>query len=156
VIQGVGGGSHAALVLRNRGLRAAARDSRPARRQAARRRVQPSATPDRARPLRPPWRSVLAPLRGRASGPEDPALGHLATGKPDVGLPTEARWADASRTDAAHLQVGAGPAAVRHGPLGQLFTPRLLTSLAITEGCGIQWAADNDCFTGFDPAAAST
>jgi hypothetical protein len=26
-----------------------------------------------------------------------------------------------------------------HGPLGQLFTPRLLTSLDITEGCGIQW-----------------
>ena len=43
-----------------------------------------------------------------------------------------------------------------HGPLGQLFTPRLLTSLDSTEGCGIQWAADYDCFTGFDPAAAST
>jgi hypothetical protein len=40
-----------------------------------------------------------------------------------------------------------------HGPLGQLFTPRLLTSLDITEGCGMQRAAENDCFNGFDPAA---
>jgi hypothetical protein len=70
--------------------------------------------------------------------------------------PTEARWADASRTDAAHLQVGAGPAAYWHGPLGQLFTPRLLTSLDTTEGCGIQWAADNDGFNGFDPGRTST
>jgi hypothetical protein len=38
-----------------------------------------------------------------------------------------------------------------HGPLGQLFTPRLLTGLDIAEGCGIRWAADNDCFNGFDP-----
>jgi hypothetical protein len=34
-----------------------------------------------------------------------------------------------------------------HGPLGQLFTPRLLTSLDITEGCGIQWAADTTAST---------
>jgi hypothetical protein len=27
------------------------------------------------------------------------------------------------------------------GPLGQLFTPRMLTGLDITEGCGIPWAA---------------
>jgi hypothetical protein len=38
-----------------------------------------------------------------------------------------------------------------HGPLGQLFTPRLLAGLDLTEGCGIRWAADNDCFHGFDP-----
>jgi hypothetical protein len=38
-----------------------------------------------------------------------------------------------------------------HGPLGQLFTPRMLTGLDITEGCCIPWAADNDCFHGFDP-----
>jgi hypothetical protein len=38
-----------------------------------------------------------------------------------------------------------------HGPLGQLFTPRLLAGLDITEGCGIRWAADNDCFHGFHP-----
>jgi hypothetical protein len=38
-----------------------------------------------------------------------------------------------------------------HGPLGQLFTPRMLTGLDITEGCCIPWAADNDCFNGFDP-----
>ena len=38
-----------------------------------------------------------------------------------------------------------------HGPLGQLFNPRLLAGLDITEGCGIRWAADNDCFHGFDP-----
>jgi hypothetical protein len=43
-----------------------------------------------------------------------------------------------------------------HGPLGQLFTPRLLTSLDTTEGCGIQWAADNDGFNGFDPGRTST
>src|SRR6266540_158956 len=38
---------------------------------------------------------------------------------------------------------------VWQGPLGQLFTPRMLTGLDITEGCSIQWAADNDCFAGF-------
>jgi hypothetical protein len=32
----------------------------------------------------------------------------------------------------------------------------LLTSPDITEGSGIQWAADNDCFNGFGPAATST
>jgi hypothetical protein len=37
-----------------------------------------------------------------------------------------------------------------HGPLGQLFTPRMLTGLDITEGCGVRWGADNDCFNGFD------
>ena len=37
-----------------------------------------------------------------------------------------------------------------HGPLGQLFTPRLLTGLDLTEGCWIPWAADNDCYAGFD------
>jgi hypothetical protein len=37
-----------------------------------------------------------------------------------------------------------------HEPLGQLFTPRMLTGLDITEDCRIQWAADNDCFAGFD------
>ena len=26
-----------------------------------------------------------------------------------------------------------------HGPLGQLVTPRMLTGLDITEGCGIRW-----------------
>jgi len=36
------------------------------------------------------------------------------------------------------------------GPLGQLFTPRMLTGLDLTESCGIRWAADNDCFAGFD------
>jgi hypothetical protein len=35
------------------------------------------------------------------------------------------------------------------GPLGQLFTPRMLTGLDITEGCHLPWAADNDCFAGF-------
>jgi hypothetical protein len=35
-------------------------------------------------------------------------------------------------------------------PLGQLFTPRMLSGLDITEACRIQWAADNDCFAGFD------
>jgi hypothetical protein len=37
-----------------------------------------------------------------------------------------------------------------HRSLGQLFTPRMLSGLDITEGCGIGWAADNDCFSGFD------
>jgi hypothetical protein len=37
-----------------------------------------------------------------------------------------------------------------YGPLGQLFTPRLLAGLDTTEGSGIRWAADNDCFHGFD------
>jgi hypothetical protein len=37
-----------------------------------------------------------------------------------------------------------------HGPLGQLFTPRMLTGLDITEGSRIRWAADNDGFQGFD------
>ncbi len=37
-----------------------------------------------------------------------------------------------------------------HEPLGQLFTPRMLGDLDITEACRIQWAADNDCFAGFD------
>jgi hypothetical protein len=37
-----------------------------------------------------------------------------------------------------------------HKPLGQLFTPRMLSGLDITQDCRIQWAADNDCFAGFD------
>jgi hypothetical protein len=37
-----------------------------------------------------------------------------------------------------------------HKPLGQLFTPRMLSGLDITEDCRIPWAADNDCFAGFD------
>jgi hypothetical protein len=37
-----------------------------------------------------------------------------------------------------------------HEPIGQLFTPRMLSGLDITEGCRIPWAADNDCFAGFD------
>ncbi len=37
-----------------------------------------------------------------------------------------------------------------HKPLGQLFTPRMLSGLDVTEDCRIQWAADNDCFAGFD------
>jgi hypothetical protein len=28
-----------------------------------------------------------------------------------------------------------------HGPLGQLFTPRMLTGLDLTEGCQLPWAA---------------
>jgi hypothetical protein len=35
------------------------------------------------------------------------------------------------------------------GPMGQFFTPRMLTGLDITEGCYVQWAADNDCYAGF-------
>ena len=35
-------------------------------------------------------------------------------------------------------------------PLGQLFTPRMLSGLDTTEGCRIWWGADNDCFAGFD------
>lgn len=35
-------------------------------------------------------------------------------------------------------------------PLGQLFTPRMLSGLEITHACGVRWGADNDCFAGFD------
>ena len=37
-----------------------------------------------------------------------------------------------------------------HRSLGQLFTPPMLSGLDATEGCRIGWAADNDCFSGFD------
>jgi hypothetical protein len=37
-----------------------------------------------------------------------------------------------------------------HRPLGQLVTPRMRTGLDVTEACGIPWAADNDCYAGFD------
>lgn len=37
--------------------------------------------------------------------------------------------------------------------LGRLMHPRMSTSVAGTIAAGIPWAADNDCYSGFDPKA---
>lgn len=42
-----------------------------------------------------------------------------------------------------------------HPHLGRLLQPRHFSSVELTAGVGIPWAADNDCFQGLDPVAFS-
>jgi hypothetical protein len=58
---------------------------------------------------------------------------------------------DASGTVAARVQVGAGAAALLVRAARAAVHPPDADRPDITEGCGIRWAADNDCFNGFDP-----
>jgi hypothetical protein len=48
-------------------------------------------------------------------------------------------------------QVGAGAVAIPARVAGAAVHPQAAGRPGITEGCGIRWAADNDCFNGFDP-----